>query len=90
MEEVRGGEDDGFASGLPYDDEAAAALEKDTASSKGKGTGEDDTGFAAVEARWDTLRRITDQSQVSAGATVAWKVSSAVSASSGIELSACI
>ncbi|EJF63140.1 hypothetical protein DICSQDRAFT_56957 [Dichomitus squalens LYAD-421 SS1] len=65
-----------FAEGLPYDDECAQAAYPASNNANGAGTNSDSgeaTERAVVAARWDSLRKITDKSQVSVGATVAWK-----------------
>ena len=63
-----------FDGGLPYDDKAAAAAEaKNEATPLNSAEGME---HAAVAARWDSLRPVTDKVQVAAGTTVAWKVRS--------------
>ncbi len=59
-----------YPDGLPYDDEAAAAATASQAAPIITKT----TEHAVVAARWDTLRKITNKSDLSVGATVAWKV----------------
>ncbi|KAI0759711.1 hypothetical protein BD413DRAFT_722109 [Trametes elegans] len=58
-------EEDSFAQGLPYDDVPEGAV--------ATGGQEGGTERAAVAARWDTLRKVTDKAQVQAGTTLAWK-----------------
>ena len=71
--------DETFAGDLPYDDESAQAaysVAQGTVAdgSKASVTNGETMERAAIAAHWDSLRKITDKSQVSVGATVAWKV----------------
>ncbi|KAI9069560.1 hypothetical protein FKP32DRAFT_1671285, partial [Trametes sanguinea] len=65
-------EEDTFAGGLPYDDPSEAAVEEVT-TVQSKETVAESTEHAVVAAQWDTLRKITDKSQLQPGATVGWK-----------------
>ena len=78
VEETWEAEEDSFAGGLPYDDEAAAVIqmEASVASTNATASGKASVERAAVEAQWSSLRRVTDKSQVAIGFTVAWKVCS--------------
>ena len=71
--------DETLEEGLPYDDESAQAF---PVAQGGAGSGVtakivngEATQHAVVAARWDSLRKIADKSQVPVGASVAWKVS---------------
>ena len=71
--------DETFAGDLPYDDESAqaaypAAQGTVADESKASVTNGETMERLAIAAHWDSLRKITDRSQVSVGTTVAWKV----------------
>ncbi|TFK88073.1 hypothetical protein K466DRAFT_489685 [Polyporus arcularius HHB13444] len=67
-------EQDPYPNGLPYDDEAAAAMQpaasKDVAGSATASGGM--TERAAIAAKFDSLTKVTDKAQVVAGSTIAW------------------
>ncbi|KAJ3001129.1 hypothetical protein NUW54_g6626 [Trametes sanguinea] len=65
-------EEDTFTGGLPYDDPSEAAIAELT-TVESKETVAESTEHAVVAAQWDTLRKITDKSQLQPGATVGWK-----------------
>ncbi|KAI8984904.1 hypothetical protein BD414DRAFT_537359 [Trametes punicea] len=66
------GEGESFAGGLPYDDVPAPSAPESARMQNG-GIAVESTEHAVVAAKWDTLRKITDQSQVQPGTTVGWK-----------------
>ncbi|PIL36582.1 hypothetical protein GSI_00271 [Ganoderma sinense ZZ0214-1] len=69
--------DETFEEGLPYDDESAqafSAVQTSTANAVATQVGHGEAvERAVVAARWDSLRKIADKSQVAVGTVVAWK-----------------
>ncbi|KAI1788926.1 hypothetical protein LXA43DRAFT_1023232 [Ganoderma leucocontextum] len=70
--------DETFQAGLPYDDESAQAafpaVQAGTANGvTAKAVNGEAVEHAVVAARWDSLRKIADKSQLAVGTTVAWK-----------------
>ncbi len=72
--------DETFQQGLPYDDESALAAYPAAQTGAANGVAPEAANgevvaHAVVAAKWDSLRKITDKSQLAKGTTVAWKVS---------------
>ncbi|OSD01695.1 hypothetical protein PYCCODRAFT_1411887 [Trametes coccinea BRFM310] len=72
VEEEEYYEEDTFAGGLPYDDPPEDPV-AEVAVAQSKEPVAESTEHAVVAAQWDTLRKVTDKSQLAPGATVGWK-----------------